>query len=164
MSFFNLLNIKLGVLPVSSIRINCFSDISILSCEQWSSNRQCHPVLAACLSAHLTKPDVELVCGRLGWWEGGVGVSFFFSNTAQCQSVTFTIGDLGRHGKWRWKLTYRLSKERQNYWPDTPTNFLYLTVLVTRNQTWLLLLGLSIKKIYIYIPCIALHLVNSSVI
>lgn len=93
---------------------------------------------------------------RTGVWAVGlVGgrsrVSFFFSNTAQCQSVTFTIGDLGRHGKWRWKLTYRLSKERQNYWPDTPTHFLYLTVLVTRNQTWLLLLGLSIKKnIYIY--------------
>lgn len=92
---------------------------------------------------------------RTGVWAVGLvgGRSrgfFFFSNTAQCQSVTFTIGDLGRHGKWRWKLTYRLSKERQNYWPDTPTHFLYLTVLVTRNQTWLLLLGLSIKK-YIYI-------------
>lgn len=77
-SLFSLLNIKSGVLPVSSIRINCFSDISILSYEQWSSNRQCHPVLAACLSAHLTKADVEPMCGRLGWWEGGVGFFCFF--------------------------------------------------------------------------------------
>lgn len=65
---FDLLITKYSVLPVSNTRVDCFSDISIVSCERWSSS-QTHPVSAAC--THIWQSQMKICV----WVVGGV---FFY--------------------------------------------------------------------------------------
>lgn len=103
-----------GFLPVRNRKVACFSHISILWCQKWSSC-QTHPVFAACLSAGLTDWDQKACVG--------VRRRSRHSLYAENKQDQVHWGDCGRGRvdiSWRWKLCRLYKTQRPS--PHTQTH------------------------------------------
>lgn len=123
----DLLDIKSGLLPVRKTRVDCFSHISVVSCERWSSSKT-HSVSAALPVSTYDRATHKDLC------VGGRRSCVFLCCENKLLSPS-CIGGLNNNLRWKMALAFK----KRDSWLTRCVLLFYL-LLIKRHESHMLLL------------------------